>query len=352
MAWSSILGHDGVIERLRASLARGRLSHAYMFVGPDGIGKALAARELAKTLLCGSTAGEACDSCSACHKVEHGNHPDVTFIGRIQQTAKGQRKTQIVIDQVREQIQDPIAYKPFEGSHKVFVVEDADRMSEGAQNCLLKTLEEPPPHSLLVLLASRLEPFLDTVVSRCQVLRFRPLAAALVERIVASAAEVAADAARVLARLSDGSPGRAISYASEGTYDTACWLLGELHTMPPVGEFAVAGELLDRARGSGTRLEDAREGLRPILALLTLAWRDLLIRSSGYPEELLAWGDASEALLAMADGLSSRQAQALVECTIEARNHLDANANIKLLLENLVLDLSATLAGRAAAALR
>jgi len=352
MAWSSILGHDAVVERLRASLVRGRLSHAYLFVGPSGVGKALVAQELAKTLLCASKGDEACDACSACRKVAHGNHPDVAVIRRIQQTAKGQRKTQIVIDQVREQIQDPIAYKPFEGSHKVFVVEDADRMSEGAQNCLLKTLEEPPPHSLLILLAARLEPFLDTVVSRCQVLRFRPMAADLVERILSASGEVEADAAPVLARLSEGSPGRAISYGADGTYETACWLLGELRTMPPVGEFVVAGELLDRAKAGGTRLEDAREGLRPVLALLTLAWRDLLVRVSGYPADLLAWADASADLLAMADGLSPRQARALVERTIEARNHLDANANIKLLLEILVLDLSAALGDRAAAALR
>ena len=352
MAWSSILGHDAVIGRLRASLARGRLSHAYVFVGPDGIGKALVARELAKTLLCVRDAGEACDACPQCRKVDHGNHPDVAVIGRIEQTAKGERRTQIVIDQVREQIQDPIAYKPYEGSHKVFVIEDADRMSEGAQNCLLKTLEEPPPHSLLVLLAARLEPFLDTVVSRCQVVRFRPLPSALVEQILASFEAVEAEAAPVLARLSEGSPGRAVSYAEDGIYDTTCWLLGELRTMPPVGEFAVAGELLERARGGGTRLEDAREGLRPILALLTLAWRDLLIRASGYPDGLLAWADANGDLLDLADGLSARQARLLVERTIEARNHLDGNANIKLLLENLVLDLSATLGGRAAAALR
>ena len=352
MAWSVVVGHDDVVARVRGSLARGRLPHACLFVGPEGVGKALFARELAKALLCARNDGEACDACSACQKVEHGNHPDVSFIGRIERTAKGERRTRIIIDQVREEIQDPIAYKPFEGRWKVFVVEDADRMSEGAQNCLLKTLEEPPPHSLLVLVAARIEPFLDTVVSRCQVVRFRPLSPEQVAGVLASKAELDAATARVLARLSEGSPGRALRYHREGSYATARWLLGELRTMPPAGEFAVAGELLDRAKQQGSRLEDAREGLRPVLALLTLACRDLLLRASGYGAELLVWGDASTDLLALGEGLDAPRARRLVERTLEARDQLDANANIKLLLENLVLALAATLRGRATVAVR
>ena len=352
MAWSRILGHEDEIGRLRESIARGRLSHAYLFAGPHGIGKALVVRELAKALLCDRAADEACDQCPACQKVEHGNHPDVTVVGRIETTARGERKTRIVIDQVREEIQEPIAYKPFEGRWKVFVVEDAGRMSEAAQNCLLKTLEEPPPHSLLVLVADRLEPFLDTVVSRCQVVRFRPLTAGQVEGVLASVPDIAASEAAVLARLSEGSPGQALVYRESGAWETARWLFGELRTMPPVGEFALAGELLDRAKQQGSRLEDAREALRPVLVLVTLGWRDLLLRAAGYPAELVVWGDGSPDLLALGDGLSAARARALVERTIAARDQLDANANIKLLLENLILDLREVLRGHQHTAVR
>ena len=352
MAWSRILGHDGPVRRVRESLARGRLPHACLFVGPEGTGKELFARELAKAVLCVRDDGEACDACPACRKVEGGNHPDVTFLRRIERTAKGERRTQILIDQVREQIQDPIGYKPFEGRYKVFVVADAERMSEGAQNCLLKTLEEPPPHSLLVLIATRLEPFLDTVVSRCQVVRFRPLPVELVERILAETHGMEAATAHVLARLSEGSPGLALRYEHDGAYETTLWLLGELGSMPPGAEFVTAGELLDTLRAKGDRLEDAREGLRPVLTLLTLAWRDLLLGASGCAADLLAWGADAEPLRAVAQGLSAARARRLVERTIEAREQLDANANIKLLLENLLLDLRSSLLSRAAVAMR
>ena len=346
MAWRDILGHDDVAERFRQSLARGRLSHAYLLLGPDGVGKERFARELAKAVLCTEGDGEACDACRSCGKVAHGNHPDVTTVRRADASAKGGRRAFILVDQVREAIQEPIALKPFEGRYKVFVVADADRMTEEAQNCLLKTLEEPPPSSLLLLVASRIEPFVDTVVSRCQVVRFRPLEAAVVERILVDGHQVEADTARVLASLSGGSPGRALRFLSSGAYETAVWLFGELATLQPGGEFPLAGELLDQAKDAGSKLEDAREQLRTVLDLVTAAWRDRLLGALGTSPELLAWGDACPEVCAVAGRLSAATARRLVDVTLQARERLDRNANVKLLLEQMLLDVCAALRGR------
>jgi len=347
MAWSRVLGHDEAVTRLRESIARGRLAHAYLFVGRRGVGKELLSRELAKALQCRQPGADPCDECPQCRKVEHDNHPDVTFVRLLEGARGGARRSQIVIDQVRQEIQQPISYKPFEGQWKVFVVADAERMTEQAQNCLLKTLEEPPPRSVLVLLAERLEPFLPTVVSRCQVVRFRPLAPALVERILVEDQGLEPARARVLARLSEGSPGLALAYENDGTYEAAVWLIGELAGMPPGAEFVVANELLDRSSAAGSRLEDTR----PVLDLLTLAWRDVFLRSAGFPEELLTWPEV-EPLTAWASALGPGEARRLLERTLLAREHLDANANIKLLVEKLVLDIGAVLHRRATPAAR
>jgi len=354
MAWSNILGHELVIGRLRESIARGRLSHACLFVGPDGIGKERVARELAKTLLCTEGSGEACDACRACRKVEHGNHPDVTIVERVRDTAKGTARSAIVIDQVREEIQDVISFKPFEGSHKVFIISEAERLTEQAQNCLLKTLEEPPGHSLLILVADRLESFLDTVVSRCQVVRFRPLPIDTVERIVREHSDDEDDegALRVLARLSGGSPGRAMRYRDEGAYDLVLWLLGQAVEMPPAGEFAVAGELLGEAKKQGASLAAARERLRLVLDLLTQAFRDACFRAAGFSDELLAWSDAEPSFDALCGRLTAGRARRLTLLALEAREQMDANVNIKLVLENLLLGLSATLTRRQTIATR
>lgn len=352
MAWSRIIGHANIVERFAQALAHGRLSHAYLFVGMDGIGKQLFARELAKAVLCGRGRGEACDLCPSCLKIEHGNHPDVTLVRRREGGSKGEPRAQILIEQVREEIQDPIAYKPFEARYKVFVVVDADRMTEEAQNCLLKTLEEPPPHSLLVLIASRLEPFVDTVVSRCQIVRFRPLPAAAVERILAEAHGVDPALARPLARLAQGSPGRALQCHREGTFEAARSFLTRLARMRPGEEFLLAAELLDRGRDDGASLAEARERLRHMLDLVGLAWRDLLLRVMGQPEELLAWGDACDALAPMSERLPPAAARRLAALTQETRDRLDANANIKLLLDRLLLDTGALLHCESPLALR
>ncbi len=346
MGWSRIVGHEAVVERFHQALERGRLPHAYLFVGPDGIGKELVARELAKAVQCASGGAEACDHCPACQKVEHGNHPDVAFVRRREGGAKGEHRAQVLIEQVREEIQDPIAYKPFEGRYKVFVVVDAAQMTEEAQNCLLKTLEEPPPHSLLILLASRLEPFVDTVVSRCQIVRFRPLTFGQVERILVEGYALEADRARVLARLGEGSPGRALRYGADGAYEAALWLLDELAKLPPGAEFALATQLLDRVREEGGSLEGTRGRLRPVLDLLGMAWRDLVLRAAGCPEDTLTWDGACPALAAIGDTLPAAPARRLAAITIEARDRLDANANIRLLLEGLLLDTGALLRSR------
>ncbi len=341
MGWSRIVGHETVVERLRQALERGRLSHAYLFVGPEGVGKELVARELAKAVQCAGGRAEACDHCPACQKVEHGNHPDVAFVRRREGGARGERRAQVLIEQVREEIQDAIAYKPFEGRYKVFVIVDAGQMTEEAQNCLLKTLEEPPPHSLLVLLAARLGPFVDTVVSRCQIVRFRPLALGEAERILVEGHGLEPGRARVLARLAEGSPGRALRYGAEGAYEVAAWLLGELATMPPGAEFAVAAQLLERVKEDGGSLEDTRERLRPVLDLLGLAWRDLVLRGAGCPGETLAWDGGCEALAAIGARLPAAAARRLAAMTVEARDRIDANANIRLLVETLLLDTAA-----------
>lgn len=352
MAWTDIVGHEAVEEQFRESLARGRLSHAYLFAGPEGIGKELFARELAKAVLCAEEADQACDACPACRKVEHGNHPDVTVVRRIEGTGKSKRRSRILIDQVREEVQDVIAYKPFEGRRKVFIVSDADRMTEEAQNCLLKTLEEPPPSSLLILVAGRLERFVDTVVSRCQVVRFRPLEPGQVEQILTERLAVEAGAAPALARLSGGSPGRAVQFLESGAYGTAVWLFEQLGELAPGGEFTVAVELLDRSKETGESLEETRDQLRSVLELVTLAWRDGLLTGLDCPSEQLSWGDACDEVNAVLDGMGAEGGRRLVEASLAARESVDRNANIKLVLEKYLLDISAVLHDRVPIAVR
>ncbi len=210
MSWHSIRGHDRVIEKLKTSLQQGRFPHALLFVGPDGIGKKAVARKLAQALLCEVNPPahlNPCGQCPGCVQVAGFTHPD--FI----ETGTPPDKHELPISVIRE-LCDQFALKPSRGGYKVALLDDADDLNAESSNAFLKTLEEPPPGSVLILLGTAAELQLETIVSRCQVVRFDPLASSeiatlLIEQGIATDQD---DAAR-LAAMSEGSVSRAIGLA-------------------------------------------------------------------------------------------------------------------------------------------
>ncbi|WP_422930188.1 DNA polymerase III subunit delta' [Singulisphaera sp. PoT] len=206
MPWQTVRGHDRVVESLRQSQAQGRLPHAFLFSGPEGIGKRTFAQTLARALLCETNDEsmlEPCNTCSSCLQVLGGTHPDVHMV------AKPEDKHELPIKVIRELCSE-LGLKPARGARKIAIIDDADDLNDEAANAFLKTLEEPPAGSVLILIGTSAELQLETIVSRCRVVRFEPLpepelAALLQEQGITSDPE---DAER-LARLSEGSVGRA-----------------------------------------------------------------------------------------------------------------------------------------------
>ncbi len=181
MIWEKVRGHSPLVIAFRRCLERSRLSHAYLFVGPAGIGKSLFARTLAQCLLCDrfpDTELETCGECSNCRQFEAGSHPDLHIV----RLPKG--KSEIPIELIagdddkrgREGLCFELSLRPMCGNRRIAIVEDAHLMNQSSSNALLKTLEEPPPQSLLILTASNLNDLLPTILSRCQILNFSPLA--------------------------------------------------------------------------------------------------------------------------------------------------------------------------------
>ncbi len=180
MKWSDFIGHADVRERLRRSLENGRLASTYLFVGHAGIGKRTLAILLAKSLLCEATSPttlDFCDACGECRQVDSDSHPDIHSVGRSAErnfipveTFIGDRE-----HRMREGLCHDISLKPFGGRRKIAIIDDADYLNEEGANSLLKTLEEPPPKSLLVLVGVNQQSQLPTIRSRCQIVHFRPL---------------------------------------------------------------------------------------------------------------------------------------------------------------------------------
>lgn len=196
VSFHEIIGHRRPLEILRKAMLRGRLAHAYLFTGPDGVGKRTTALKFAKAVLCGKGAGDSCGQCPSCLKVESLNHPDLLIVEP--------RGGQILVDQVRE-IHDRLLFKPLEGEARVIILDNAHNLNPQASNALLKILEEPPGGNIFVLVASSEGSLLPTIVSRCQRLYFGPLMdhelmVFLVERL-----GLEADRAKEVARQARGS---------------------------------------------------------------------------------------------------------------------------------------------------
>lgn len=166
MAFQEIIGHTTVVELLKRALANQRVSHAYLFVGVRGIGKELTAVQFAKALNCLNLPDDSCGECRSCRKFASGNHPDFTIIRPVENS--------IGIEQIRE-LQKDLVYKPYESAWKVYIIDDADRMTLESANSLLKTLEEPPQYAVIIMISSRKDGILPTIVSRCQMMQFHKL---------------------------------------------------------------------------------------------------------------------------------------------------------------------------------
>ena len=268
MPFDAVLGQHQAIQHLRTALRSGHLAHAYLFSGIEGIGKCTAAVAFAKALNCLTHADDFCDNCVSCRKTEKHLHPDFFFIEP--------EKNIIKIEQVRD-IQKKTIFKPMEGRKKVVIIDQAEKLNLHAANCLLKTLEEPPDDTVLILVASTAIPLLPTILSRCQSIRFAPLGSEAISSFLerrGSSGDLG-----FIAALAQGSIKRALSL-----FETEF-----LSRRKELIQFLVAGSagscepLLHLAKAA---TEDQQE-LPQILEFLQTWYRDLYMLMSGFPVEKL-----------------------------------------------------------------
>jgi DNA polymerase III subunit delta' len=258
------IGHDGVLANLFDRLGRDRLPHALLFNGPEGIGKGLAARWLAAGALCQKAGGNPCLACAACIQVGACSHPDLVLVERVSS------KKEIGVDAIR-QVKHFVQLQAVSGSRKIAVVEEAERLTIAAQNALLKTLEEPPGHALIILVTPSTEALLPTVRSRCQRVRFEPLDTEQVAIVLQNVCGLEEDEACLLAASADGSPGRALRLRELVTGTGWKELLGALADLHPAHYCSVA-----RVAGALGRTE---QEMTTRLDLLLHTYRDAAVNA-------------------------------------------------------------------------
>lgn len=327
MPFAEIIGHEGPKRKLRTALANEMIGHAYLFVGGEGMGKRQLALRFAQALSCEnppSTAEpDSCGQCRACLQIASETYPDLLVI----QPEEDKANPQIKIDQVRD-VERHMIYRPLFSSRKICLINDAEKLTAGAANAFLKTLEDPPDHSLFILITSRPMKLLATVRSRCLTLRFFPASSSQVEGALALKQALPGEDAKFLSQISGNRIGIALQADVAQTKDHYEQFF-DLCADQSIGTMT---DLLNKAE----QLSKAGQG-PDMLDWLSQGLRDLLLTSIGAQEELLLHHAHREKIHQIVEGIDPDQLSDLCESVHMLEQAPIRNLNPQLVLENFLI---------------
>ena len=317
-----IVGHEQIITQLRHAIQSSRVAGAYLFVGPAGVGKETVAIHFAKSINCLELGENPCGTCLSCRKTDAGNHPDLQIVGP--------SGAWIRIDQIRE-LQKRIVFRPFEGVRKIAILREAERMNLEAANCLLKTLEEPPAESVLILLTTNLDALLPTIRSRCQIIKFNPLPPNELARYLNEQFQLGEREALSVATLAGGVVGKALANLNSRNAE-------ESETGQPADE-GIPEILTTTDRLAVFRIAEHYGDDPDRLDVLAEWYRDLLLLHQDVSPDLLVHTYHVEALRQLVPRYSRLRLQAAIKTIFETKNALSRNINATLALEVMTLKL-------------
>jgi DNA polymerase-3 subunit delta' len=362
MSLKEIFCQDKAIEIMQLAFAADKVPHAYIFTGLDGIGKFKTAREWGKLLLCKNPVvkngfADTCGKCDSCQSFDAGSHPDFNHVYKelLEFTEEGKNKTTPIsfpIDVVREFLIAKTSSKPTLSERKVFVVSEGEKLQTPAQNCMLKTLEEPPPYCFIILLCSRLDKLLPTIKSRCQIIRFSPIEEnIIVEKLKESG--IKQEPARYFARLSDGSIGQALQWAKlelsgAALYETKRNLVTSLANYKYGDALDLEEDFLSEAKkiievweeiDKNTSKSDLhRRAIKTILQIIVAAISDTM--KLPVIGDTIVNSDQKGDIKKLAARFSPPEAAQKIEDCYKAIQYLEANVNEKLIFDQLLCNLA------------
>lgn len=321
MKFQDIIGQEQITGHLQNAIRLGKISHAYIIQGEAGSGKKLLADVFATTLQCEEGGIEPCGHCQSCKQAVSGNHPDIRRVTH--------EKATIGVDDIRLQLNNDILVKPYSRPYKVYIIDEAEKMTEQAQNAMLKTIEEPPEYAIIILLTVNAKLLLPTILSRCILLNVRPVARGQITKLLTERHGIAGFMAEVAADFADGVPGKAIVYAQSGEFvslkDEVIKVLRRLNSMP-------AEEIYKRVKEWAGRKAE----LPDILSLMNLWYRDVLVMKSTGGKGRPVFREEEKELLNQAEHLSYAKMEECLGAIELTRQRMNANVNLEVSLEMLL----------------
>lgn len=321
--FQDILGQEKIKEHFQKAIETGKISHAYILTGESGMGRKSLANAFALTLLCEKGKSEPCMTCHACKQILSGNHPDLIYV-------KHEKPASIGVDDVREQINDTIMVRPYSSYYKIYIVDEAEKMTVQAQNALLKTIEEPPSYAVIILLTTNQDAFLPTILSRCVQLKLKPLRDFAVKSYLMEKLQITESKADIYTAFSRGNLGRAIELASSESFQLMYKEL--LHLLKYLNQMDIS-ELLDYIR----KLKELNLDIVECLDFMQLWYRDILMYKVTKDINTLIFKDEYNTIYELSRDCGYDNFENILQAIDKAKIRMEANVNMELAMELMLL---------------
>lgn len=321
--FQDIIGQEQIKEHLQNAISTGKISHAYIINGERFAGKEFIARIFAMALQCEAAGGKPCQECHSCKQALSWNQPDIIRVTH-------EKPGSIGVDDIRGQINGDIAIKPYNSPYKIYIMNEAEKMTVQAQNALLKTLEEPPAYAVILLLTTNVNSLLQTILSRCVILNMKPVSDQLVKAYLMQEMQVPDYKAEVCVAFARGNIGKARQLAASEDFDKvkeeALSLLKYVHEMD-ITEMIAAIK----------KVSEYKFDVNDYLEILTIWYRDVLLFKATSDANHLVFKEEIQSIRRVAGRTSYEGIESVIQALTKARNRLDANVNFELTMELLLL---------------
>lgn len=321
--FKDIVGHEQIIEHLKTAIEMGKVSHAYILNGPDLSGKMMIAEAFARALLCEKQDPDGCGECRSCRQSDDRNNPDIIYV-------KHDKPNTISVDDIRTQLNNDIVIKPYSNQYKIYIVDEAEKMNQQAQNALLKTIEEPPAYAVIMLLTTNADSFLQTTRSRCITLNLKSVKNDVIKSYLMTEKKIPDYQADVCAAFAQGVVGKAIKLASSDDFnelkESALSLIKRLDDI----DLYEMGEAIKQ-------ISDYKLQVQDYFDLITVWYRDVLYMKATNDVNGLIFKDEVYDIKKQASKHSYHGIETIIEALDKAKLRINANVNFDLVIELLLM---------------